>query len=88
MTEQSGRLEAAVEAYLDGEQLTPAALDLIKESAAISRARADGRERQPWRAAVGAVGARYAASPTQRLAEELSEYGVEPFNGKEHREHK
>ena len=79
MTEQSGRLEAAVEAYLDGEPLTPAALDLIKQYLRqyLERALMAGNANR------GALLRRLehlrGNSDIERLAEELSEYGVEPF---------
>jgi hypothetical protein len=79
MTEQSGRLEAAVEAYLDGEALTPVALDLIKQYLRqyLERALMAGNANRG--ALLRRVEALRGSGDIERLAEELSEYGVEPF---------
>src|SRR5262245_52309049 len=79
MTEQSGRLEAAVEAYLDGEPLGPAALDLIKQYLRqyLERALMAGNANRG--ALLRRLDTLRGSSDIERLAEELSEYGVEPF---------
>ena len=79
MTEQSGRLEAAVEAYLDGEPLTPAALGLIKQYLRqyLERALMAGNANRG--ALLRRLDSLRGNSDIERLAEELSEYGVEPF---------
>jgi hypothetical protein len=79
MTEQSGRLEAAVEAYLDGEQLTPAALDLIKQYLRqyLERALMAGNANRG--ALLRRLETLRSGSDIERLADELAEYGVEPF---------
>ena len=79
MTEQSGRLEAAVEAYLDGEPLTPATLDLIKQYLRqyLERALMAGDANRG--ALLRRLNTLRSSADIERLAEELSEYGVEPF---------
>ncbi|HET9224836.1 MAG TPA: hypothetical protein VFO07_20150 [Roseiflexaceae bacterium] len=79
MTEQSGRLEAAVEAYLDGELLTPVALDLIKQYLRqyLERALMAGDANRG--ALLRRLNTLRSSADIERLAEELSEYGVEPF---------
>jgi hypothetical protein len=79
MTEQSGRLEAAVETYLNGDPLTPAALDLIKQylHQYIERALMSGEANRG--ALLRRVPALRNSRDIERFADELSEYGVEPF---------
>src|SRR5262245_41737551 len=79
MTEQSGRLEAAVEAYLDGDALTPAELDLIKQYLRqyLERALMAGNANRA--ALLRRLDALRSNRDIERLADELSEYGVEPF---------
>ena len=79
MTEQSGRLEAAVETYLDGDALTPAELDLIKQYLRqyLERALMAGNANRG--ALLRRLDALRSNRDIERLADELSEYGVEPF---------
>jgi hypothetical protein len=79
MTERSGRLEAAVEAYLNGDPLSSKALDLIKQYLRqyVERAIMTGDANR------GALLRRITAlrkhGDIQRFADELAEFGVEPF---------
>jgi hypothetical protein len=79
MTEQSGRLEAAVEAYLNGDPLSPGALDLIKQYLRqyLERALMTGNANRG--ALLRRVEALRDTRDLERYADELSEYGVEPF---------
>ncbi|HEX5689055.1 MAG TPA: hypothetical protein VFX76_03590 [Roseiflexaceae bacterium] len=79
MTEQSGVLEPAVEAYLNGEALSTAALGLIKQylHQYIERALMAGEANRG--ALLRRVEALRNSRDVERFAEELSEYGVEPF---------
>jgi hypothetical protein len=79
MTEQSGRLEGAVEAYLNGDQLPPVALDLIKQYLRqyIERALMSGEANRG--ALLRRVDALRDNRAIERFADEISEYGVEPF---------
>jgi hypothetical protein len=79
MTEQSGLLEPAVEAYLNGEALSPAELDLIKQYLRqyIERAMMSGEANRG--ALLRRAEALRNSRDIERFADELSEYGVEPF---------
>jgi hypothetical protein len=79
MTEQSGRLEAAVETYLNGDPLTPLALDLIKQylSQYIERALMTGDAKRD--ALLRKSASLRTNRDIERFADELAEYGVEPF---------
>src|SRR5215211_4890936 len=76
MSEQSGRLEAAIEAYLDGEHLTPAALDLIKQYLRqyIERAMMTGDANRG--ALLRKLGTLRSNGDVVRFADELAEFGV------------
>jgi len=79
MTEQSGRLEAAVEAYLNGDPPTPAGLDLIKQYLRqyLERAMMSGEANRG--ALLRQLETLRNSRDIERFADELSEYGVEPF---------
>jgi hypothetical protein len=79
MTEQSGRLEAAVEAYLNGDPLPPTALDLIKQYLRqyIERAVMTGDAKRD--ALLRKSASLRSNRDIERFADELAEYGVEPF---------
>jgi hypothetical protein len=79
MTEQSGRLEAAVDAYLNGDRLPPAAIDLIKQYLRqyIERALMTGDANRG--ALLRKIETLRDNRAIERFVEELAEYGVEPF---------
>ena len=79
MTERSGRLEEAVEAYLNGESLSPAALDLIKQYLRqyIERAVMTGDANRG--ALLRKIETLRNTRDIERFADELAEFGVEPF---------
>jgi hypothetical protein len=79
MTEQSGRLEAAVEAYLNGDPLTSATLDLIKQYLRQYLERAVMAGEANRGALLRRLDGLRNNRDIERLADELSEYGVEPF---------
>ena len=79
MTEQTGVLSAAVETYLNGDPLTPVALDLIKQYLRqyLSRALMSGDAKRDLllRKSAGLRSNR----EIDNFIEEIAEYGVEPF---------
>jgi len=79
MTEQSGRLEAAVDAYLNGDRLPPAAIDLIKQYLRqyIERALMTGDANRG--ALLRKIETLRDNRAIERFVEALAEYGVEPF---------
>ncbi len=79
MTEQSGRLEAAVETYLNGDPLTPTALGLIKQylHQYLGRAVMTGDAKRDT--LLRKVETLRNNRDIERFAEELAEFGVEPF---------
>jgi len=79
MTEQSGRLEAAVDAYLNGDRLPPAAIGLIKQYLRqyIERALMTGAANRG--ALLRKIETLRDNRAIERFVEELAEYGVEPF---------
>jgi hypothetical protein len=79
MTEQSGRLEAAVDAYLNGDRLPPAALGLIKQYLRqyIERALMTGAANRG--ALLRKIETLRDNRAIERFVDELAEYGVEPF---------
>jgi hypothetical protein len=79
MTEQSGLLAAAVETYLNGDPLTPAALDLIKQYLRqyLERALMTGDAKRDLMLRKSA--ALRNNREIERFTEEIAEYGVEPF---------
>jgi hypothetical protein len=79
MTEQSGRLEAAVDAYLNGDRLPPAAIGLIKQYLRqyIERALMTGAANRG--ALLRKIETLRDNRAIERFVDELAEYGVEPF---------
>ena len=79
MTEQSGRLEAAVDAYLNGDRLPPAAIGLIKQYLRqyIERALMTGDANRG--ALLRKIETLRDNRAIERFVDELAEYGVEPF---------
>ena len=79
MTERSGQLEPAVEAYLNGDPLSPSALDLLKQYLRqyIERAVMTGDANRG--ALLRRVATLSSSADVERFADELAEVGVEPF---------
>ena len=79
MTEQSGLLAAAVESYLNGDSPSPAELDLIKQYLRqyLERAMMTGDANRP--ALLRKIEALRNNQDIERFADEIAEYGVEPF---------
>ena len=79
MTEQTGRLAAAVEAYINGDALPPDALGLIKQYLRqyVERAVMTGDAKRNL--LLGQVAALRSGREIERFADELAEIGVEPF---------
>ena len=79
MTEQSGRLAAAVEVYLNGDALSSTELDLIKQYLRqyLGRAMMTGDANRP--ALLRKVETLRDNRDIERFADEIAEYGVEPF---------
>ena len=79
MTEQTGRLAAAVEAYVSGEALNPAALDLIRQYLRqyLERAVMTGDANRTL--LLGKLASLRTTREIERFADELAEIGVEPF---------
>jgi hypothetical protein len=79
MTEQSGRLEAAVDAYLNGDRLPAAALALIKQYLRqyLERALMTGDANRG--ALLRKIETLRDNRAIERFVDELAEYGVEPF---------
>ncbi|HEX9372570.1 MAG TPA: hypothetical protein VF897_16280 [Roseiflexaceae bacterium] len=79
MTEQSGRLEAAVEAYFNGEALAGPALDLIKQYLRqyLDRAVIAGDANRG--ALLRRIDTLRTTREIERFADDLAEFGVEPF---------
>ncbi len=79
MTEQSGRLAGAVEAYLNGDPLNPAQLDLIKQYLRQYVGRAVMTSDADRGALLRKIEALRNNADLERYADELAEVGVEPF---------
>ena len=79
MTEQTGQLAEAVEAYLDGAPLTTAALGLIRQylQQYIERAVMTGEAKRDR--LIDQAAALRNARQIEDFADELAEIGVEPF---------
>jgi hypothetical protein len=79
MTEQSGQIEAAVDAYLNGDPLTPAAIDVIKQYMRqyIERALMSGAANRG--ALLRQIPTLHSTHDIERFAEAVAEYGVELF---------
>jgi hypothetical protein len=79
MTEQSGRLEAAVETYFNGDPLSAAQLDLIKLYLRqyLERALLTGDANR--RRLLQRVEELRSTRDVRRFADDIAEFGVEPF---------
>jgi hypothetical protein len=79
MTERSGQLSEAIEAYLNGDRLTPAALDLVRQylHQYVERAVMTGDANRG--ALLRRIATLRSTSAIERFADELAEIGVEPF---------
>jgi hypothetical protein len=79
MTEQTGRLADAVETYINGDPLTPAALDLIRQYLRqyVERAVMTGEAKRD-RLLEQIAGLRNGRE-IEEFADDLAEIGVEPF---------
>ena len=79
MTEQTGRLAAAVEIYINGDRLTPAELGLIKQYLRqyLERAVMTGEAKRER--LLDQMMALRDGRAIERFADELAEIGVEPF---------
>ena len=79
MTEQSGRLAEAVESYINGDALSPAALELIRQYLRqyLERAVMTGEAKR--NRLLEAAAALRNGREIERFADDLAEIGVEPF---------
>jgi hypothetical protein len=79
MTEQTGRLAGAIEAYINGDTLTSDALGLIKQYLRqyLERAVMTGDAKR--RKLLDQVAALRSSRDIERFADELAEIGFEPF---------
>jgi hypothetical protein len=79
MTEQTGKLAEAVEVYLDGERLSPQALDLIKQYLRqyIERALLTGDAHRPK--LLQALAKLKNNKELEAFTDELAEVGIEPL---------
>ncbi|KPV53355.1 hypothetical protein SE17_10120 [Kouleothrix aurantiaca] len=79
MSEQSGKLAEAVEQYFNGEALTPAALEFIRQylQQYIERAVMTGEAKR--NILLSRTMALRTTRDIERFADDLSEIGVEPF---------
>jgi hypothetical protein len=79
MTEQTGRLAAAVETYFNGEPLAPAALDLIRQYLRQYLERAIMTGDANRNLLLSNLAKLRTNRDIERFADELAEIGVEPF---------
>ena len=79
MTEQSGRLAAAVETYFNGDQLSPTEIDLIKQYLRQYVARAVMTGDANRDALLRKIEALRNNGDIDHFVDELAEVGVEPF---------
>jgi hypothetical protein len=79
MSEQTGRLAEAVELYINGDPLTPVALDLIKQYLRqyLERAVMTGDAKRNL--LLSKLAGLRSSREIERFADELAEIGVEPF---------
>jgi hypothetical protein len=79
MTEQTGRLADAVETYINGDPLTPAALDLLRQYLRqyVERAVMTGDAKR--QRLLDQVAALRNGREIEEFSDELAEIGVEPF---------
>lgn len=79
MTEQTGRLAPAVDAYFNGEKLSPEALSLIKQYLHQYLERAVLSTDARRAALLARIDKLRSTREIERFADELAEFGVEPF---------
>src|SRR5215204_5395928 len=79
MTEQTGRLAEAVEAYVSGERLAPEAVDLIRQYMRQYLERAVMTGDANRKVLIGKLATLRTAREIERFTDELAEIGVEPF---------
>jgi len=79
MTEQTGRLAEAVEAYVSGENLAPETLNLIRQYMRQYLERAVMTGDANRKLLIGKLVTLRTAREIERFADELAEIGVEPF---------
>ena len=79
MTEQTGQLAEAVEAYFNADGLLPASIELIKQYLRQYLERAVMTGDANRRLLLQAVDSLRGGRDIERFAEELAEIGVEPF---------
>ena len=79
MTEQTGRLAEAVETYVSGEPLAPAALDLIRQYMRQYLERAVMTGDANRNLLLGKLAGLRSSREIERFADQLAEIGVEPF---------
>ena len=79
MTEQTGRLAEAVEAYVSGERLAPDALELIRQYLRQYLERAIMTGDANRKVLIGRLATLRTARDIERFTDELAEIGVEPF---------
>jgi hypothetical protein len=79
MTEQTGRLAGAVEAYVSGEPLNADALDLIRQYLRQYLERAVMTGDANRNLLLGKLASLRTAREIERFADDLAEIGVEPF---------
>ena len=79
MTEQTGRLAEAVETYVSGERLAPAALELIRQYMRQYLERAVMTGDANRKVLIGKLATLRTAREIERFTDELAEIGVEPF---------
>jgi hypothetical protein len=79
MTEQTGRLAEAVEAYVGGEPIAPDALDLIRQYLRQYLERAIMTGDANRNLLLGKLAALRSSREIERFADDLAEIGVEPF---------
>ena len=79
MTEQTGRLAEAVEAYVSGERLAPDALELIRQYLRQYLERAIMTGDANRKVLLGRLATLRTARDIERFTDELAEIGVEPF---------
>lgn len=79
MTEQTGRLAEAIDAYFNGESLAPAAIDLIKQYLRQYVERAVMAEGNRRAALLGLIASLRTRRAIEDFVDELAELGIEPF---------
>jgi hypothetical protein len=79
MTEQTGRLAEAVEAYVGGEPIAPDALDLIRQYLRQYLERAIMTGDANRNLLLGKLATLRSSREIERFADDLAEIGVEPF---------